>query len=206
MSLKVIVGLGNPGPEYVRTPHNVGFEALDLLARRWTCELRPRARFDAHFGKVEVAGEDRWLVRPDTYMNDSGRAVAGLVGYYGLPPEGVLVILDDADLEPGSLRIRPFGSSGGHRGLASVIAALGTDQFPRLRIGIGRGSTSARLVTHVLAKISPEDEPPIREAIDRAAQAVEVMLQRGVEAAMNRFNVRRQPAPEAGDESRGGDD
>ena len=206
MSLKVIVGLGNPGPEYARTPHNVGFAVLDVLARRWSCELRPRARFDAHFGKVEVAGEERWLVRPDTYMNDSGRAVAGLVGYFGLPPEGVLVISDDADLEPGSLRIRPFGSSGGHRGLASVIAALGTDRFPRLRIGIGRGVVGARLVAHVLAAIPPGDEQPIREAIEQAAQAVEVMLQRGVEVAMNRFNVRRRPTPEVGDETRGGDD
>lgn len=205
MSIKVIVGLGNPGSSYVRTPHNVGFEALDVLARRWSCELRARARFDAHCGKVEVAGAERWLVRPDTFMNDSGRAVAGLVAYFGLPPESVLVMLDDADLAPGSLRIRPFGSSGGHRGLASVIAALGTDQFPRLRIGIGRGSSPARLVAHVLAKISPEDEPLIRESIERAAQAVEMMLQRGVEAAMNRFNVRRQPAPEVEDESRGGD-
>ena len=199
------MGLGNPGPEYQRTPHNVGFEVVDVLARRWSCELRPRARFDAHFGKVQVAGEERWLVRPDSYMNDSGRAIAGLIGYFGLPPEGVLVISDDADLEPGSLRIRPFGSSGGHRGLASVIAALGTDQFPRLRIGIGRGSVGARLVAHVLAAIPPDDVQPIQAAIDQAAQAVEVMLQRGVEAAMNRFNVRRRATPEVGDESRGGD-
>ncbi len=205
LSVKVIVGLGNPGPEYARTPHNVGFEALATLARRWSCELRPRARFDAHFGKAVVAGEERWLIRPDTYMNESGRAVAGVVGYFGLPPEGVLVMLDDADLEPGSLRIRPFGSSGGHRGLASVIAALGTDRFPRLRIGIGRGGGEAGLVSHVLAAIRTEDEVPIREAIDRAAEAVEVMLQRGVEAAMNRFNMRRRPAPEEDDERRGGD-
>lgn len=189
--MHLVVGLGNPGRRYRGTRHNVGHEVIERLARRWGIRLHEEE--EALVGSGPVAGHVVLLGQPLTYMNESGRAVASLVRRYGLRPQEVLVIYDDVDLPLGTIRIRPRGSAGGHRGMSSVLSALGTQDVPRLRIGIGRPQGDA--AAYVLSRFSPEERPIVDEAIERAADAVEVILQEGVEAAMNRFNRRALPTP-----------
>ena len=204
--MKAIVGLGNPGREYEKTPHNAGFAVLDELAVHWDCRLRNRIRFRASVGKAEFRDHSLLLVRPETYMNNSGSAVAAIMGYYAIPVADLIVVLDDADLEAGALRIRARGSSGGHKGLASIVQAAGSEEFVRLRIGIGRGRGNGDLVAHVLRPLAQEQEAVMREAVDRAAQAVECILERGVDEAMNRFNARQKPTGEKPEQKVGGAD
>ncbi len=185
----LIAGLGNPGNEYAATRHNAGFLLAERLARHWQVVLRPEPWFSALLGRFTAGGRSGWLCQPQTYMNASGLAVAALARYYRLPPERVLVLVDDADLPLGTLRLRPEGSSGGHHGLESVERELGTRAYPRLRLGIGRRTPVEREITgHVLGKFTREEWRVFEAVLDRGVRAVECWLTDGVRAAMNRFN------------------
>lgn len=185
----MIVGLGNPGRQYAGTPHNAGFDALDGLAGRLNAEFRRSLRFTARVAKAEAAGERVWLVKPETFMNRSGVTAAAILRCNGLGASDMIVISDDADLELGVLRVRRKGSSGGHRGLESIRELVGSTDFARVRIGIGRGEGDADLVRHVLKPLAGEGEREVlAKAVARAADAVLCMLEEGIDASMNRYN------------------
>jgi len=183
--VKAVVGLGNPGDDYRGTRHNVGFEVVDELVRRWRAKLK---KWKSLADLAVVKDRDVVLVEPKTYMNLSGQAVTAVMAYYKIRPADVLVVVDEAQLPLGKLRIRPSGSAGGHNGLKSVIEHVGVD-FPRLRIGVDRGHPDWDLSDRVLSKFPPVERPIVEAAIGRAADAVETFLQEGVHVAMNRFNA-----------------
>jgi PTH1 family peptidyl-tRNA hydrolase len=184
---KVIVGLGNPGREYEKTRHNAGFEALDSIASAVGIGVNSR-KFGALVGTGEYKDKKLILVKPQEFMNRSGQAVATVLGFYKLAPADLIVVLDDMALEPGVVRLRPKGSAGGHNGLADIIEKLGTSDFARLRIGIGQSPFEAR--DYVLSRPSPEERKLIDEAVDTAKKAVLAWLTDGIDAAMNKFNVK----------------
>lgn len=186
--MKLIVGLGNPGRTYMRTRHNLGFRVVDELAARHSLRFSDR-HFNAEIADGVIAGARVLLVKPQTFMNASGEAVAPLVGYYRISAEDILVVHDDLDLTPGKIRLRRRGSAGGHRGIASLIERLGTQDFARLKIGIGHPSGPIEVVDYVLQAFGPEEVPLMEQAVARAADAVELYLAEGLEAAMRRFNV-----------------
>jgi len=188
--MRLVVGLGNPGRRYRGTRHNVGFEVVERLARRWG--VRFRAEGQAEVAQAEVGGEPVLLAKPLTFMNLSGQAVAELVRRWGLAPNQVLVVYDDMDLPVGAIRVRARGTAGGHRGMASVLEGLGTLEIPRVRVGIGRPGSDA--VDHVLSRFEPAERAQVEEAVERAADAVEVALRDGIHRAMDRFNRRTAPA------------
>lgn len=190
--VRIIAGLGNPGASYAATRHNVGFMVLDALARQWGAAWKPdKAR------KAELAsGPGVLLVKPQTYMNDSGYCVGPLMRYFKFTPEQVLVVYDDTALPVGGLRLRAGGSDGGHNGMKSLIAHLGSDRFPRLRVGIGSHGQKS-LVGHVLGQFAPDEKPLVDEAVQRAVQAILLMQARGFEAAANQYNIRKQKEPKA---------
>jgi PTH1 family peptidyl-tRNA hydrolase len=186
--VKLVVGLGNPGAEYAGTRHNLGFEVVDELARRWN--VRPKS-WKSVAALAVMSDRGVVLAKPKTYMNSSGRAVGEIAAYHRIEPADVLVIVDEINLPLGRLRARRAGSAGGHNGIKSVIEVFGSD-FPRLRIGVGRapGNNDRRdLVDHVLSKFAPEERGEVARAIGRAADAVEVFVNDGIEQTMNRFNA-----------------
>ena len=184
----LIVGLGNPGEKYERTRHNVGFLVVDALAERLGVPVQ-KLKHRALTNTVRLAGQKALLMKPVTFMNLSGEAVGDAARFYKLPPERVLVISDDTALPLGKLRLRKGGSAGGHNGLKSIIQHLGTDQFPRLRVGVGeKPRPDYDMADWVLGKLQGEDWKAMEAAVDRAADAVEHVLAHGVDAAMNRFN------------------
>ncbi|MBE9076478.1 aminoacyl-tRNA hydrolase [Romeria aff. gracilis LEGE 07310] len=188
---RLIVGLGNPGPKYDRTRHNIGFEILDRLAKSRSVSLDENRRFQGVAAEFRSAEQDRIiLLKPTTYMNHSGRAVRAVVDWYKLDPGSVLVIYDDMDLPVGKLRLRLSGSAGGHNGMKSIISHLGTQDFPRLRVGIGsseKGSDNA-VISYVLGRFGPDERKLIDAVIPVAVDAVEISLCKGVEPAMNFYN------------------
>ena len=186
--MKLIVGLGNPGKEYIHTPHNVGFEVIDVLAKRCECVLRRSFRFRARLARTMLGEEKAMLVKPGAYMNRSGPVVAAMTCKLGIHPTDLVVILDDADLPVGRLRIRTGGSGSGHKGLISIIDHLGYDQFVRLRLGIGRRE-GTDLVAYVLTPFAADRRDTVRLMIDTAADAVQYLVAHGAEAAMNKFNT-----------------
>jgi PTH1 family peptidyl-tRNA hydrolase len=187
--VKMVVGLGNPGRKYERTRHNVGFEVVDELARRLSGRFRKGWLATAETAKVQTdSGQELLLVKPQTFMNLSGKAVAPLARKRGLDPSDVIVAVDDAELPAGKLRIRARGSAGGHNGLKSLIQDLGSEEFMRVRVGVGRKELGGDLAEHVLSPFSREDRRLIDEAVTRAADAVLCILHEGVDAAMNKFN------------------
>ncbi len=189
--MKLIVGLGNPGELYLRTRHNIGFRCVDLLSEKHKIPLSSFGE-GALFGRGRIRGEEVILAKPQTFMNSSGRAVKGLLARFALSPSDLLVIYDDVDLPIGQLRIRKRGGSGGHKGLESLISSLGTEEFPRLRIGIrppGKESRGLRRPEFVLSPFSPDEEELMEIVIHKAAEAVECFLEEGAEAAMNKFNA-----------------
>lgn len=190
--MKLIAGLGNPGPRYAATRHNVGYEVADALAWRWGCDL---SRFDRDFeglvGEAQVSGERVLLLKPATFMNLSGRSVAAVCRFYRLTPADVLVVQDDLDLPVGQIRVRASGSAGGQKGLADVLRHLGTQEVARLRIGIGRSQRESA-TDFVLSRFSPDERPLMDAALTQAADAAEAWARRGVAAAMNEFNRRRE--------------
>jgi len=183
--MKLIVGLGNPGRKYEGTRHNVGFAAVDLLASRHAAAWES-APAEALMGKWRA--ENTLLAKPLTFMNLSGQAVLDLLQFYKIEVADLFVIVDEAQLELGRLRARPSGSSGGHNGLKSIIGVLGTDAFPRLRIGVGRGDNRRDLGDHVLSRFEPDERPVIDDAVQRAADAAETFIREGIVAAMNGYN------------------
>lgn len=182
----LVVGLGNPGERYRRNRHNIGFHCVECLAREHGIEVRKK-RFKALWGQGRIAGEAVVLAMPQTYMNDSGLAVAPLSRWFKIPPERIMVVYDDLDLPTGRVRLRPGGSSGGHHGIESIIAALGAQEFNRLRIGIGRPEFGDP-IDYVLNDISREQEPVLAEACEVAARAIECFVARGIREAMNLYN------------------
>jgi PTH1 family peptidyl-tRNA hydrolase len=182
-----VVGLGNPGAEYSRTRHNVGYRVVEELVRRHGVRL-PRQRYQSWTARTTVAGRLVLLVKPLTYMNQSGVAVQAAADALGLRAEDVWVIVDDFQLPLGTLRIRPRGSDGGHGGLKSIIERLRTQEFPRIRLGIGLPKGSVSDVEHVLGEFAPDERETVERLVHRAADAVEVALADGPEVAMSRFN------------------
>ena len=183
--MKLVVGLGNPGRKYDGTRHNAGFDVLDLLAGRHRLEWES-APAEALFAKWRAASV--LLAKPLTFMNLSGYAIGDLLRFYKIDLPDLFVVVDDANLELGRLRARPSGSAGGHNGLKSIIEALGTEEFARLRVGVGRGDGRLDLADHVLAKFDPDEGIDVAEAVGRAADAAELFVTEGIVAVMNRFN------------------
>jgi len=197
----MIVGLGNPGAQYAHTPHNAGFDVLDNLAERQGIAWRRSFRFQARVGRTGSGPDSLYLVQPLTYMNRSGTAVAGILRYHRMSPADLMVVSDDADLELGRLRIRAKGSSGGHRGLQSIVETLGTDDFARLRVGVGRPRNKQNLVDYVLRPLDGEEAEIMQQVISTATRAVDEWMERGVDAAMNRYNGwTAQAGPESKEE------
>ncbi|PWA12126.1 aminoacyl-tRNA hydrolase [Pueribacillus theae] len=185
--MKLIVGLGNPGKKYEQTRHNVGFMAIDHLSKKLSLEF-DKNKFQAVYGTKMIDGEKIMLCKPLTYMNLSGEAVRPLLDYYGMELEDLLVIYDDLDLAPGKLRLRQKGSAGGHNGIKSIIKHVGTEQFKRIRIGIGRPDPRMDVIDYVLARFSKDEQPLIDEAIARTAQACEKWARSPFSQVMNEFN------------------
>jgi PTH1 family peptidyl-tRNA hydrolase len=193
--MKLIVGLGNPGSEYRDTRHNVGFLVIDEMARRWRLSDAWREKFEALHVRTMVADEAVVLAKPLTFMNLSGQAVAGLAGFYKIDPADVLVVTDDVALPLGRLRARPEGGAGGHNGLKSIIQHLGTQAFPRLRVGVGRGDDRRDLSDHVLGRFEAGERDTVSAAVLRAADASEKFLAEGIERAMSAFNAAEKQDP-----------
>ncbi len=183
----MIVGLGNPGQEYSATRHNIGFLAVDELARRWGAGSW-RNKFNAQIAEHRQGQQQYLLVKPQTYMNLSGTAVSALLNWYKASPRDLIVIYDDLDLPVGRLRLRPKGSSGGHRGIESLLNQLGTDVFDRVRLGIGRPPEGWTVNHYVLSRFTGEELPLISEVLARSAEAVECVLAEGLTKAMNSFS------------------
>lgn len=191
---QLIVGLGNPGAKYDRTRHNIGFDVVDALARTWQIGLSENRKFHGTFGEgLGPKSLKVRLLKPLTYMNNSGQAIRAVSDWYKIPPESILVIYDDMDLPVGKLRLRLSGSAGGHNGMKSTIAHLGTQTFPRLRVGIGSAKDvhpDKDTVSHVLGHFSPGEAPIVTEVLKLAVDAVELSIKQGVEKAMSLFNNR----------------
>jgi peptidyl-tRNA hydrolase, PTH1 family len=185
--LKLIVGLGNPGREYEHTRHNVGFQVVEELAHRHRVTLKNHAKWKARAAKIAEIADGVLVAEPTTFMNLSGWAVREIAGFHKLSPSDLLVVVDDADLPLGRLRMRTSGSAGGHNGLKSIIQELGTVEFPRLRVGVGR--QPGELKNHVLGRFSDEERSQIDAAIQRAADAAELFANENILAAMNRYNA-----------------
>ncbi|MFZ5595738.1 MAG: aminoacyl-tRNA hydrolase [Bacillota bacterium] len=186
--MHLIVGLGNPGREYAGTRHNMGFRLVDLLAEKMGAPVN-KSMFGALTGRGVLEGRTVTLAKPQTYMNLSGESVAGLVNWFKIPISSLVVAVDDIDLPPGRIRIRPRGGDGGHRGLKSIIERLGTGDFARIRIGVGRPEHPDYEVTDwVLGRFSEEEERLAARALETAVEALAVLVGEGVESAMNRYN------------------
>lgn len=186
---RLVAGLGNPGREYDRTRHNVGFLVADALARRAGADFAHEPKWNADVARADGVT----FMKPMTFMNLSGESVGDFCRFYKLEPEQALIIIDDAALPLGRLRLRGTGSDGGHNGLESVLMHLGSERVPRLRIGIG-GGVKDSLVGHVLGKFTAEEQLALGETVNRAADAVDFAQANGIEAAMNRFNSNEQPS------------
>ncbi len=198
--MKVIVGLGNPGLQYERTRHNAGFLAVDRLAHTHANASIAKARFNAACLDADIGGEKCLLLKPTTYMNLSGRAVAEAIRFYKLQPStDLLVLVDDVALPVGAIRLRADGSAGGHNGLADIERALGTSVYPRCRIGIGAKPAQMIQADWVLSRFTAEEQPDLDRSIQQAAEASVHFVEKGIAAAMNRFNIRlpetKQPKP-----------
>lgn len=181
----LIVGLGNPGKEYDGTRHNIGFAAVDYIADKYNIELN-RIKFKGVFGEGFIEGKKVILLKPTTYMNLSGESIREVINFYKISNEEVIVMYDDISLEVGRLRIREKGSHGGHNGIKSIIANLGTDVFPRIKIGVG--APKGNLVSHVLGKFSEDEIEVLRETIKASSDAVSIMMKSDTKEAMNKLN------------------
>lgn len=191
---QLIVGLGNPGAKYDRTRHNIGFDVVDALARTWQISFSENRKFQGFVGEgVGPKSTKIRLLKPTTFMNNSGQSIRAVLDWYKLPPESVLIIYDEMDLPVGRLRLRLSGSAGGHNGMKSAIAHLGTQTFPRLRVGIGSAKAhhpDKDTVSHVLGHFSPREAPIIQDSIQLAVDTVEFSLKQGIEKAMSLYNSR----------------
>ena len=184
----LIVGLGNPGKEYEKTRHNCGFRAIDLLAEQLGTKI-DKLKFQGLYAQVNYEGKKLFLLKPQTYMNLSGRSVLQLSAYFNIPPQRIIVMFDDISLEPGRLRIRPDGSAGGHNGIKSIIQEVGSQEFPRIKIGVGaKPNPHYDLADWVLSTFTANEEKALAVSLDNAAKAALAIINRGVPEAANRFN------------------
>ena len=187
----LIVGLGNPGKEYEKTRHNAGYRAIDLLAQKLGCKI-DKAKFQGLYGQTTCGGRKLYLLKPLTYMNLSGRSVVQLSAYFHIPPQRIIVLFDDISLEPGRLRVRADGSAGGHNGIKSIIAEVGSQDFPRVKIGVGaKAHPDQDLADHVLSNFSALEEKALVSALERAADAALCIMDHGVPETANRYNGSR---------------
>ncbi len=184
----LIVGLGNPGREYEKTRHNCGFRAMDILADKLGCRL-DKAKFQGLYAQVKYKDKKLLLLKPQTFMNLSGRSVLQLSAFYRVPPQNIIVMFDDISLVPGRLRIRADGSAGGHNGIKSIIAELGSQNFPRVKIGVGaKPHPDYDLADWVLSTFSAQEEKALQPALEKAADAALAIVDHGTQDAANRFN------------------
>lgn len=186
MIMYIIVGLGNPGKKYDSTRHNIGFEVVDYIGRKFDIPVT-KPKFKAHIGEGRIGSEKVILVKPQTYMNLSGESVMSIVEYYDVPMENVIVIYDDIDTEMGKIRIRKKGSAGSHNGMKSIIYLLQDDSFPRIRMGIGKPD-NRQLADFVLDRFTKDEIPYMEDAIKNACDSVEIILKEDIDKAMNNFN------------------
>ncbi len=182
----IVAGLGNPGAKYANTRHNVGFDVIDFLSAEYRIPVQ-RIRFKAVTGEGMIQGEKVVLVKPQTFMNLSGESIRDIMHFFRLPPANLIVIYDDIDLDVGKLRIRASGSAGTHNGMRNILLRLGTEQFPRLRIGVGRPPAGWKLADYVLSRFTDIERPKVNETIERAALAATAIVRAGTEAAMSRY-------------------
>lgn len=194
---KLIAGLGNPGPSYAATRHNVGFMLLDRMALAQGAAFQSMPKWQAHMSKLP---DGTWLIKPQTFMNLSGRALQQVMAYYKLEPSDLLVVYDDVSLPLGTLRFRQKGSAGGHNGIKSIIQHLGTQEFPRLKIGIGEAGDGS-MTGHVLGKFSPDEAPILENTLASAIDAVQLAHSEGIATAANQYHTRKQPPLPSNDES-----
>ncbi|MFN9173383.1 MAG: aminoacyl-tRNA hydrolase [Synechocystis sp.] len=185
---KLIVGLGNPEPKYDQTRHNIGFAVVDAVAIAWGCSWQNHKRFQGWFSEGSRGGQKCYLLKPKTYMNLSGQSVRAVLDWYKLEPEAVLVVYDDMDLPLGKLRLRLSGSAGGHNGMKSLISHLGTQHFPRLRLGIGKSDGTKDTVSHVLGRFTPTETHIVEKSLQLATEAIKYSLREGIPKTMSRFN------------------
>ena len=185
----VVIGLGNPGREYESTRHNVGFDTIELLARRNNININ-KIKFKSVLGEGQIGKEKVILMKPQTYMNNSGMAVYDILNFYKTPIENMIVIVDDIDIEFGTVRIKAKGSAGTHNGMRSIIYQIQKDNFPRVKIGIGKAREGQDLANFVLSRFSKEERKFVDSAIERAALAVETIIQYDINKAMNEFNTK----------------
>lgn len=183
----LIVGLGNPEEEYSKTRHNMGFEVINELSKKYNIKVN-KNKFNALYGTGTIGKEKVILVKPQTYMNLSGNSVKEFVDFYKISKEEILVIYDDMDIEPGKIKIRKKGSAGGHNGMKSIVSMLGTEEFTRIRIGIGRPEHNGDDINYVIGSIPEEEIPKLEEGVEKAKKAVIEILKNGVDSAMNKLN------------------
>ena len=187
--MKLIVGLGNPGPEYDRTRHNMGFKVIDKLSAKYSIEVN-HSKFKGMYGTGLINGEKIILFKPYTYMNLSGEAVEQIAAFYKVNLEDLIVIYDDIDIAPGLIRIRKSGSAGSHNGMKSVTQMMGSTAFPRVRVGTGKPDNTDHLIEYVIGAIDEDEKPLLEEGIQKAADAVSMIIEENIDLAMNRFNIR----------------
>ena len=184
----LIVGLGNPGPEYAKTRHNIGFRCLDIVADKLGCAIE-KGKFQGLYGVTSYHGNKIYLLKPLTYMNLSGRSVLQLSAYFQIPPERIIVLFDDISLEPGRMRVRGNGSAGGHNGIKSIIQELGSQDFPRVKIGVGaKPHPDFDLAAWVLSPFTASEEKALAVSLENGARAVLTILEEGVSQAANAYN------------------
>ena len=183
----LIVGLGNPEKEYSRTRHNMGFDTINQIAEKSAIKVN-KTKFNSLYGTGEIEGQKVILLKPQTYMNLSGTAIRDFMNFYKIPPENILVIYDDLDIEPGTIKIRKKGGPGTHNGMKSVVSEINTEDFARIRIGIGMPEYKSDLLNFILTRIPDEEYEILKTAINTAAEAVEAIIKTGIDSAMNRYN------------------
>lgn len=183
----LIVGLGNPEADYSRTRHNMGFNVINKLSEKYDIEVK-KEKFKGLFGTGVIEGEKVILLKPQTFMNLSGDSVQEFVNFYKIQLENMVIIYDDVDIEPGKIRVRKNGSAGTHNGMKSIVANLSTDQFPRVRIGIGKPHEHMDMISHVIGGIDEEDKEPLAQGVELGMKAVIELLKNGIDSAMNKYN------------------
>lgn len=190
--MKLIAGLGNPGSQYDLTRHNIGFMAVDAIAKTFLIPMDMEKKHKAIVGKGMIGSEKVILVKPQTYMNLSGESIRSLSDYYDIDPEDIIIVFDDISLSVGQLRIRKKGSAGGHNGIKSIIAHLGTNEFPRVKIGVGERLPGQDLADHVLSRFFKMEMPAVEQGVDDAKEAVFCMITEGIDKAMNQYNGKQK--------------
>ena len=190
-TMKLIAGLGNPGREYAGTRHNIGFGVITRISDKYNIPLNSKEH-KAVCGKGMIGGEKVILAQPQTFMNLSGESVGSIADYYKIQPEDIIIAYDDIDLEVGQIRVRRKGSAGGHNGMKNIIQHLGTNEFPRVKVGVGAKPEGGDLVRHVLGRFSKNDEKIMGESLDLAVEAVETIVTEDVDVAMNRYNAKKK--------------